>query len=69
MGQRGGYRYKYRVIDDSDGNATSYELAATPEQYGKTGRRSFLLDSAKKLHGADKHGDLATAEDPIVETK
>ncbi len=68
-GQRGGYRYKYRVIDDADGNATSYELAATPEQYGKTGRRSFLLDSSKKLHGADKHGDLATAEDPIVETK
>jgi hypothetical protein len=37
-----------------------------PEDYGKTGRRSFLLDSAGKIHAADRHGDLATLDDPIV---
>jgi hypothetical protein len=43
-----------------------FELAAVPEAYGKTGRRSFLLDNAGKIHAADKHGDLATDDDSLV---
>ena len=68
-GLRDGYRYKYRLIDDADGNPSGYELEATPDQYGKSGRRSFLLDASKKLHGADKHGEMATAEDPVIKTE
>ncbi len=68
-GAHEGYRYQYRVISDPDGNASGYEVAATPEQYGKTGRRSFLIDSEKKLHGADKHGDIATSDDPEITVK
>ncbi len=68
-GAHDGYRYQYRVLSDADGNPNGYELSATPEQYGKTGKRSFLLDSAKKLHGADKHGDIATTDDPEVAPK
>jgi hypothetical protein len=68
-GLREGYRYQYRVIDDADGNASGYELAATPDQYGKSGKRSFLVDSEKKLHGADKHGDIATTDDPVITVK
>jgi hypothetical protein len=68
-GLREGYRYQYRVLSDADGNATGYELAATPEQYAKTGKRSFVLDSEKKLHGADKHGDIATTDDPLISPK
>ncbi|MFZ0785093.1 MAG: hypothetical protein WAM67_04850, partial [Candidatus Acidiferrales bacterium] len=45
---------------------TAFELAATPESYGKSGRRSFLLDADGKLHGADKNGQMATADDAIV---
>ena len=68
-GAHDGYRYQYRVLSDADGNPNGYELSASPEQSGKTGKRSFLLDNAKKLHGADKHGDIATADDPEVAPK
>ena len=75
-GSVGGYRFQYRVIaaapEPSDGAEPAqpgdpkFELAATPENYGKSGRRSFLLDGAGKLHGADKNGAMATADDPAV---
>jgi len=66
-GSVGGYQFRYRVtspviLDDDP----SFEIAATPLNYGKDGRRSFFLDSAGKLHGADKHGEMATADDPAV---
>jgi hypothetical protein len=75
-GSVGGYRFQYRVIaagpEPSDGAEPAqpgdpkFELAATPENYGKSGRRSFLLDGSGKLHGADKNGAMATADDPAV---
>ena len=65
-GLRDGFRFQYRVLSDADGNANAYELAATPEQYGKSGKRSFVLDADKKLHGADKHGEIATTDDPLI---
>ena len=68
-GLRDGFRYQYRVLSDADGNANGYELAATPERYGKTGKRSFVLDAEKKLHGADKHGEIATTDDPLISPK
>jgi len=42
------------------------EIAASPEQYGKTGRRSFCMDARGKIHGADKQGRVATFEDPLI---
>ena len=68
-GSHDGYRYRYRILSDADGNPSGYELAASPDPYGKTGKRSFLLDSGKKLHGADKHGDMATTDDPVISPK
>jgi hypothetical protein len=68
-GAHDGYRYSYRVLSDSDGNPSGYEVAATPEQYGKNGKRSFIVDSDRKLHGADKHGDMATTDDPVISPK
>jgi hypothetical protein len=75
-GSVGGYRFQYRVVatgpEPSDGaepaqpSDPKFELAATPESYGKSGRRSFLLDGTGKLHGADKHGDMAAADDPLI---
>lgn len=79
-GSVGGYRFQYRVTgppvapavaSDAEGQGarsdpTAFELAATPESYGKSGRRSFLLDADGKLHGADKNGQMATADDAIV---
>jgi hypothetical protein len=62
-GSSGGYRFRYRIAPAGQDGDDSFELAAMPEDYGKTGRRSFLLDSTGKIHAADKHGDMATLED------
>lgn len=68
-GQVGGYAIRYRIVPSSDSDAAPvFELAATPQQYGKTGIRSFFLDSTGKLRGGDKHGAPATIADPVIET-
>jgi type II secretory pathway pseudopilin PulG len=65
-GGAGGYRFRYRIAASAEEDQTTFELVALPDEYGKTGRRSFFLDAAGKIHGADKHGDLATADDPAI---
>jgi hypothetical protein len=65
-GSLNGYQFRYRIVDDTDGKPSGYEISAAPEAYGKNGRRSFFLDAAGKLHGGDKRGDFATADDPVV---
>ena len=65
-GSTAGYRFRYRIVSSSEAGNETFELAAVPEAYGKTGRRSFLMDAAGKIHAADKHGELATADDSLV---
>jgi hypothetical protein len=65
-GSSGGYRFRYRIVPGGQEDEESFELAAMPEDYGKTGRRSFILDSTGKIHAADKHGELATLADPLL---
>jgi hypothetical protein len=68
-GAAGGYEFRYRIVTAEQGSAASaFEIAAMPQVYGKTGRRSFLLDADGKIHGADHQGQLATQEDPVVST-
>jgi hypothetical protein len=64
-GSATGYQFRYRVVSVREGEQ-SFELTARPEDYGKTGKRSFLLDSGGKIHAADRHGQLATAEDTTL---
>jgi hypothetical protein len=66
-GEKDGYRFRYRILPEPGGAPPGFELAATPADYGKTGRRSFFLDAAGKLHGADKGGAVATEDDPVIE--
>jgi type II secretory pathway pseudopilin PulG len=66
MGTDGGYHFRYRVASGEQEDQTAFELAAVPETYGKNGRRSFFMDAAGKVHGADKHGELASADDPVI---
>jgi hypothetical protein len=47
--------------------ADSFEVSATPKTYGKTGRRSFLLDQAGTIRAADHKGQPANTDDPAVE--
>jgi hypothetical protein len=65
-GANNGYKFRYRVVTPADSNASTFEIAAVPEQYGKTGNRSFLLDKDGKVHAADKKGAVATIDDPIL---
>jgi hypothetical protein len=65
-GKQSGYLFRYRIDPDANGNDTKFELAATPEKYGDNGRRSFFFDSGGKVHGDDKHGSVATPEDPLI---
>lgn len=65
-GKQNGYLFRYRIAPDSNGNDTKFELAATPEKYGEIGRRSFFYDSDGKVHGGDKHGAVATPDDPLI---
>jgi hypothetical protein len=64
-GKQNGYEFRYRIVPDPSGNDTNFELAATPETSQKS-RRSFFLDTAGKIHGADKHGTVATSDDPVI---
>jgi len=72
-GKRAGYTIRYRIVPasgnltDEEANQTAkFELAATPVEYDKDGRRSFYLDSDGVLRGADKQGAVATSTDPRI---
>jgi hypothetical protein len=68
-GKSGGYGFRYRIAPAADGNDTDFELTAVPDEYGKTGKRSFFLDTAGQIHGDDKHGSVASGDDPVVVTE
>jgi hypothetical protein len=64
----GGYTFRYRIIPTGEeGKDLQYELSAVPDEYGKTGRRSFFINASGKLRGGDKAGAAATAADPPLE--
>ena len=65
-GSDGGYRFRYRIVPGAQEDESAFELAAMPEDYGKTGRRSFFVDANGRIHGADKHGELGSADDPAI---
>ncbi len=67
-GVRNGYKFRYVISGGSTlGAPAKYEIAATPETYGRTGRRSFFRDVNGGLHGADRQGAVGSEIDPRVE--
>ena len=67
-GARSGYKFRYVISGGNDlGAPAKYEVAATPETYGRTGRRSFFRDTNGGLHGADRQGGVGSALDPRLE--
>ena len=61
--------YKFRLViagANAVGAMARYELAATPETYGRTGRRSFFRDAAGAIRGADHQGSVGSELDPKV---
>jgi len=67
-GKQNGYEFRYRIVPDPSGNDTNFELAATPESSQKS-RRSFFFDATGKIHAADKHGTVATSDDPVIDSE
>jgi len=67
-GIKNGYAIRYVITGASTlGAPAKYEVAATPQQYGRTGRRSFFRDSNGGLHAADRHGAVGSETDPKLE--
>jgi hypothetical protein len=67
-GMKNGYSIRYAILGASTlGAPAKYELAATPQQYGRTGRRSFFRDSNGGLHAADRRGAVGSEADPKLE--
>jgi hypothetical protein len=67
-GARMGYKFRYVISGGSDlGAPAKYEIAATPETYGRTGRRSFFRDITGGMHGADRQGAVGSEVDPRLE--
>ncbi len=65
-GERGGYRFRYRVVPATDGGPDGFEIAAQPMEYAKTGNRSFFLDTQGKVHAADHQGAFGATDDPAI---
>jgi type II secretory pathway pseudopilin PulG len=72
-GGKDGYTIRY-TIAPAAGNlpeqeavkAETFSLSSSPKEYGKTGQRSFFLDSSGILRGADKQGAMAASTDPRI---
>jgi hypothetical protein len=63
-GMKNGYSYRYVIVGASSlGAPAKFELAATPLNYGRTGKRSFFRDAAGTFRGADRQGAVGTASD------
>lgn len=65
-GSSGGYLFRYRVVGDAEVDTLKFEVSAIPDDYGKTGKRSFLLDAGGKVHAEDHRGAIATTSDDIL---
>ena len=67
-GARSGYNFRYVIAGASTlGAPAKFALAATPQTYGRTGRRSFFRDVNGGVHGADRQGSVGSEVDPKVE--
>jgi hypothetical protein len=72
-GSKDGYTIRYSIKpaaaslpqEEAD-KAETFSLSSSPKEYGKTGRRSFFLDSSGILRGADKKGGVATSTDSRI---
>jgi len=67
-GAKNGYVFRYVIASASTlGAPAKFQLAATPQTYGRTGRRSFFCDTNGRLHGADRQGAVGSESDPKVD--
>ena len=66
-GKKYGYLFVVQTTVRTDTSGARYFITATPQSYRKTGRKSFYIDETGVMHGADKNGAPATADDPPIQ--
>lgn len=66
-GRKDGYLFRYVIVGASTSGAPAkYEIAASPAEYNRTGKRSFFRDQDGTLHVGDHHGGVGSTTDPKV---
>jgi hypothetical protein len=67
-GAKTGYTFRYVIAGANTlGAPAKFEVAATPQMYGRTGRRSLFRDASGVLHAADHHGAVGSEADPRID--
>ena len=62
-----GYVFAMQTVAFSPNHPATFTVTATPQRYSKIGRISFYISTSGTIRGADKHGAIANADDPIIE--
>ena len=65
-GNKYGHVFIVSLTPSTPTSPARFTATATPRAYRKAGRWSFFIDETGQVHGADKHGELATVSDPII---
>jgi hypothetical protein len=66
-GKKYGYTFSMTVVPGTQNSPARFQVSAVPQRYGKSGKRSFYLDESGVVRGADRNGNPATANDPLVQ--
>ncbi|MEZ5308368.1 MAG: hypothetical protein R2684_14575 [Pyrinomonadaceae bacterium] len=66
-GEKYGYVFSISVVPlNAFGN--NFTVKATPTYYQRTGKLSFVMDAACRIHGGDKAGFDAEFKDPVLDS-
>lgn len=65
-GEKYSYRFTITTTNSVPNQASTFQVSAVPRLYGKSGKRSFFIDTSGVVRGADRNGGAATAGDPPV---
>lgn len=60
------YHFTITTVAASPNQPARFQVSAVPQRYGKSGKRSFYIDESGVVRGADKNGEPATVNDPLI---
>jgi hypothetical protein len=66
-GQKHGYTFALTVTHPTATTGAKFKLNATPQNYQRSGRRSFYIDEFGEIRGADRNGLPAEVNAPIID--
>jgi hypothetical protein len=67
-GEKYGYYFAVNKVDHAGTTAATFYATATPRLYQKSGRKSFYINQSSEVRGADKGGEPANSNDPVIDT-